>query len=130
MIEENADENNSNNVEEEENEELVEDEEFVKDEELVEDEDGEEDEVENYSNNVEEFKNYKEAFVGNIKEDLKTNNILCKSILLTLLFYILSHERGFKLVKSLRTKIFKNNDKYIFQSLLFFIISYLILIVF
>ena len=56
MIEENADENNSNNVEEEENEELVEDEEFVKDEELVEDEDGEEDEVENYSNNVEEFK--------------------------------------------------------------------------
>ena len=82
------------------------------------------------SNIVEGFVNHKEGFLGHIREEQKTNNLLCKVILISLLFYLISHDTCKKMLKKTKSKFFKTIDFTLYLTIIFFLITYLILAIF
>ena len=84
----------------------------------------------NESNVIEGFSNYKEGFLGHIREEQKTNNLLCKVILISLLFYLISHDTCKKMLKKTKSKFFKTIDFTLYLTIIFFIVTYLILAIF
>jgi hypothetical protein len=86
--------------------------------------------IDNESNVVEGFSNYKEGFLGHIREEQKTNNLMCKVILISLLFYLISHDTCKKMLKKTKSKFFKIIDFTLYSTIIFFIITYLILVIF
>ena len=82
------------------------------------------------SNTVEGFVNHKEGFLGHIREEQKTNNLLCKVILISLLFYLISHDTCKKMLKKTKSKYFKTIDFTLYLTIIFFLVIYLILSIF
>ena len=82
------------------------------------------------SNIVEGFVNHKEGFLGHIREEQKTNNLLCKVILISLLFYLISHDTCKKMLKKTKSKFFKTIDFTLYLTIIFFLVTYLILAIF